>query len=70
MAQREVSVSSIKQALTNPLHVYPDKVSDSGKVGRKYLGKQSTVVINPETGNVVTTYKTQERYAKKYAKDK
>lgn len=70
MAQREVSVSSIKQALTNPLHVYPDKLSDSGKVGRKYLGKQSTVVINPETGNVVTTYKTQERYAKKYAKNK
>jgi len=70
MAQREVGVSSIKQALTNPLHVYPDKVNGSGQVGRKYLGQQSTVVINPETGNVVTTYKTQERYAKKYAKDK
>lgn len=70
MAQREVGVSSIKQALTQPLHVYPDKTNVSGQVGRKYLGKQVTVVINPETGNVVTTYKTQERYAKKYAKDK
>ena len=34
-----------------------------------YIGKEATVILNPETGEVVTTWKTGSRIRKKYEKE-
>ena len=66
MSERGVTTSGIKDALENPLHVTEVKVDKYGRPSQKYIGKEATVVVNPETGKIVTTYPTKTKYRKKY----
>lgn len=63
---RGISIHETKDALENPLHIFPDKTDGSGLVSRKYVGKQATIAINPETGNLVTAYKTSMKRRNRY----
>lgn len=65
---RSVSPSEIKDALQNPIYIRPDKI-DSNGVSRKYVGLNVSVVVNPETGTVITTHKTGSRTVRKYTKE-
>ena len=45
------------------------KVDSQGRSSKKYGGSKVTVDVNPETGNVATTYPTSSSRAKKRRKD-
>lgn len=68
MLQRYVSFSDTKDALTNPLEIKKDKVDDKGRSSRKYVGEKTSVVINPATGNIITTHKTSSKTVKRLKK--
>ncbi|MCH4167692.1 MAG: phage head morphogenesis protein [Streptococcaceae bacterium] len=64
---REVNPNEIIDALVNPIHIRPDKTDNNG-TSRKYVGRIVSVVVNPDTGTVVTTHKTGSRTVRKYTK--
>ncbi|MCJ7839971.1 phage head morphogenesis protein [Lederbergia sp. NSJ-179] len=68
MIQRNISFPDTKDALINPLEIKKDKIDDQGKVSRKYVGEKTSVVINPLTGNIITTHKTSSKTAEKLKK--
>ena len=39
---------------------------DKGRKSVKYIGKDATVIMNPDTNTVITTWKTSSRVRKKY----
>ena len=57
MAERGVSLDDINNTLKNPLKVTDIKIQENGP-SVKYIGPKVTVVVNPETGNIITTYPT------------
>lgn len=65
MVTREVISNDVKNTLINPFEIKPDKVNKNG-ISRKYIGNRSTVVINPATGNIITTWKSGEKIRRKY----
>jgi SPP1 gp7 family putative phage head morphogenesis protein len=64
--ERNVSIDDIKDALINPLKIFPVKVDIYGRPSKKYGGAKVTVAVNPETGNIATTYPTSTNRAKKW----
>ena len=65
---REVNPNEIVDALVNPIYIRPDKIDNNG-ISRKYVGRIVSVVVNPDTGTVVTTHKTGSRTVRKYTKE-
>jgi hypothetical protein len=65
-AGRGISEHHVRDALENPLHIADNTIDAKGRPARKYIGYDATVVINPLTGNRVTTYLTGERRRRKY----
>ena len=55
--ERNVSQSDINDALKNPLKVTEVQYRENGP-SVKYIGNNVTVVVNPETGNIITVYPT------------
>ena len=66
MGERGISVKDVKNALISPLRIGDVITDDEGQKSQRFIGKKATVNINPETGNVVTTWKTGKRILKKY----
>jgi len=62
--ERNVSQSDINDALKNPLKVTDVKYDVKGP-SIKYIGNKVTVVVNPETGNIITVYGTHSKLALK-----
>lgn len=56
--ERNIQVTDVRNALTNPLDVGKIKVDKQGRKSVKYIGEKATVTINPDTGNITTTYAT------------
>ncbi|PCH13878.1 NAD(+)--arginine ADP-ribosyltransferase EFV [Streptococcus parauberis] len=65
MTEREVLKNDVISALNEPLRITKDKIKENG-ISRKYIGKEASVVVNPETGSVVTTHKTSRKIVRKY----
>lgn len=63
--ERGIDVSHIEDALTKPLKVDEVVVRDDGKRSQRYIGEGATVNINPDTGYIITTWKTGKRTLKK-----
>lgn len=36
---------------------------------QKLVGKDATVIVNPDTGEIITAYKTKARIARKYERE-
>ena len=70
MIERNISKNDIISALLNPIHTSDIIVDDKGRKSVKYIGKEVTVVINPETGKRITSWPTSSRIRKKYQKEK
>ena len=66
MAERGVTREQMDDALAHPLHVSEVKVDASGRKSQKHIGRGATVVVNPDTGTIITTYKTKSRFIRKY----
>lgn len=65
MLERNVNFTDTKNALVNPLKIKKDKTDKQGRISRKYIGEKTSVVVNPATGNIVTTHKTSSKTAEK-----
>lgn len=69
LAERGITLESIKDAVENPLHKSEVITDEQGRPSQKYIGEQTTVAINPETGKIATSWKTGTRTRKKYRKE-
>ena len=69
MRDRGVTNKQAADAIVNPLKRYPTKTDDQGRKAYKSVGKDATVVVNPETGDVITAYKTKSRYRRKLERE-
>ena len=68
MANRNVTVEAIQDAILNPLDIKPVKYDDQGRPSFTVIGKKAAIAINPETGTITTTYPTHSKTAKKLMK--
>lgn len=64
--ERGLSLDSINDALNNPLHVNGVKYDGLGRPSITYIGEKATVVINPDTGKIITAYPTHTKVVIKY----
>ena len=70
MANRNVTVEAIKDAILNPLDIKPVKYDDQGRPSFTVVGEKATIAINPETGAIITAYPTHTKTAKKLMRGK
>lgn len=66
MAERGVTERQIDDALRSPIHSDPTRTDELGRKSHKVIGLEATVVYNPDTGDVITTYPTSERIRRRY----
>lgn len=64
---RYVTAKEIENALTKPIHIDKMSVRNNGR-SQRFIGNNATVNVNPDTGNIITVWKTGERKRRKYLK--
>lgn len=69
MAERGLTRAQIDDAIENPLHAFDVTTDEQGRRAQKLVGASATVVINPDTGVIITMYKTGRRERRKYGLD-
>lgn len=62
--ERDISSKNIEEALKNPLKVSKIKKRNNGN-SKEYIGKNARVIINPDTGNIITVWKTSSKLRRK-----
>ncbi len=67
-ALRNVSKKSVRNALKNPLKTTAVKYDKLGRPSIKVIGKKATVVVNPNTGKIITTWPTSSKLLRKLIK--
>ncbi|WP_234030046.1 RHS repeat-associated core domain-containing protein [Xanthomonas vasicola] len=67
---RGVKPAQIVDAIKDPLKVAEAKVDALGRQSQKIVGEKATVVVNPETGKIVTVYPTSSRTAERLLEQK
>lgn len=70
MEERGVTREQMDDAMARPLHVTEVKVDSLGRKSQKYIGREATVAVNPDTGKIVTTYRTKSSYRRKYERER
>jgi hypothetical protein len=68
-AKRGVDSKAINGAISAPLHVKPVKADEHGRRSQQYIGDDATVAINPDTGKVISAWKTGRQTRKKHQKE-
>ena len=63
--ERGLSESATKDAIDNPLFKGEIVIDDLGRKSVKYIGKEATVIVNPDTDTEITAWKTSSRVRKK-----
>ncbi|WP_231391273.1 MULTISPECIES: minor capsid protein [Megasphaera] len=66
---RGLSVFDIQDALVNSLHIDDIRVDERGK-SQRFIGEKVTVNVNPDNGNIITSWGTGKRVVRKYKKEK
>ena len=66
MKQREVTDTDVEDTKKNPLYTKPVVVDAQGRKSQIIIGKKATICINPESGRIITTWKTGSKIRKKY----
>lgn len=66
LVERGLSEKTIADAISNPMFVGEVVVDEFGRKSVRYIGADVTVVLNPDTGDVITIWKTGSRMRKKY----
>lgn len=62
---RKVNAKEIIDALSNPLEISKERIDKDGRKSIQYIGMKGTVAVNPDTGFIVTVWKTGSKKAKK-----
>lgn len=62
---RGVKPAQILDAIKNPLKIAAPKTDSLGRVSQKLVGEKASVVVNPESGKVVTVHPTSTKTAEK-----
>lgn len=57
--QRSVESEWIKDALQNPTNELMIEIDSLGRTSQKYVGKNAIVLVNPESGVLITSWKTR-----------
>ena len=65
LKERGISVDNVVDALTKPLSVGKIKVDSQGRPSRPYIGEKATAAVNPDNGNIVSTWPTGAKRAAK-----
>lgn len=68
--ERGVTNDAIIDALENPLFIRDVVTDNLGRKSQRFIGDAATVNVNPDTGKIVTVWKTGEKTRKKYKKGK
>lgn len=63
-AERKIDDRSIEYAKKNALKISEIYYDANGKPTQDYIGEKITAIVNPDTGNTVTAYKTSPFKAK------
>ena len=69
MAERGLTRSEVDDAIANPLHAFEPTTDSQGRRAQKLVGASATVVVNPDTGVIITMHKTGRRERRKYGLD-
>lgn len=69
MAERGVTMAEVGNAIEQPLHAFEAAVDSQGRLSQTLVGASATVVINPDTGVIITAYKTGAERRRKYGLD-
>ena len=68
--ERGVTSSAVLDAVIKPLYVREIKIDKRGQKSQRFIGQEATVNINPDTGNIVTVWRTGKREQKRYGGNK
>ncbi len=63
--ERGVTREAIFDAIESPLKVSPVKFDSRGRPSQRFIGKKAEVVLNPETGGIVSVNPTSTKKAEK-----
>ena len=66
---RKLNIAGIKEALENPLFVRETVFDNKGRASQRFVGNEVTVNINPDTGAIITSWKTGTKTRKRYQKE-
>lgn len=64
--ERGITKRSIIDALTSPFEVKPIKLDEQSRPSQRYIGRETTVSVNPDEGTLITTWKTSSQIRRKY----
>ena len=64
--QRGITQNNIDDAFNNPLNISEIKYDSMGRPSVKYIGNKATIVVNPETGKIITVYPTNHTILNRY----
>lgn len=67
---RNIRVEDVKDAFTNPLKTGTIKIDEQGRKSLQYIGEKSTIAFNPETGTIISVWKTSTKRVQKLKGDK
>lgn len=67
---RNVRIEDVKDAFTNPLKTGTIKTDEQGRKSLQYIGEKSTIAFNPETGTIISVWKTSTKRVQKLKGDK
>lgn len=67
---RNIKADDIIDTFTNPLKSDKIKIDEQGRKSIKFIGEKATVSINPDTGTIITVWKTSSNRVKKLKGDK
>lgn len=66
LSERGVSDLQVANALAHPLHEDPIRTDAEGRRAQKVIGRAATVVVNPDTGAIITAYRTSSKTRRKH----
>lgn len=67
-AKRHISSAEIKDTMSKPIFIDPVAKLDSfGRPSLKYIGRYTTLCVNPITGEVTTLWRTSSKVLKRYS---
>lgn len=67
---RNINVEDVKETFTNPLKIGKIKTDENGRKSIQFIGEKSTIAFNPDTGTIISVWKTSSNRLKKLKGDK
>ncbi len=69
LKERIATRPGMVEAMTDPMAVIDRGYNERGERSNKRIGRRATVVVNPDTGVIVTCWETGKRERRKYGED-